>query len=217
MKSTLALQRTLVCLGLAFSLAAPVLAQDKPDEASGNVTVTSNQVTIASNGKDIRGILFDLFTQAKKSFVLEPNTHFVLYLALTGVEFDEALEIVCHTAGLKYELNNGIYFLSKDATQPAVVKPEIKAEPKPLGQVTERELQKKLTTRLSKTDIREVFAEFARQSGIAIEVDKKVPAYKVDAFLIDTSLKYALDVVTRATGLEYVKTENRTLLIKLKS
>ena len=41
------------------------------------------------------------------------------------------------------------------------------------------------------------------QAGIAIEVDPTVPGYKLDAYLINTSLKYALDQVTEAAGLKY--------------
>lgn len=176
-------------------------------------------VTVSSKGQDVRSVLFDLFSQAKKNFVLEPNTRFVLYLALAGVPFDEALEIICHSAGLKYELTNDIYYISKidvasftKPTNPAPV-----TVPKVLGKLTDQDLQKTVTTKLSRADIRQVFTEFSSQSGVTIEVDKKVPAYKVDAFLVKTSLKYALDVVTKAAGLTIVRTDNKTLRIELKA
>lgn len=212
MKKTLAILALLVC-----SL-TPAFAQESSPEDGKDVQISqdSGVVTISSKGQDVRNVLFDLFSQSKKSFVLEPNVRFVLYLALSGVQFDEALEIVCHTAGLKYELTNGIYYVSKGETAPAV-KPVPEVEPKPKGKVPDTDLLKKVTTRMAKTDIRAVFAEFSKQTEVQIEVDKKVPAYKVDAYLIGTSLKYALDVVTRAAGLEIVKTDNMTLLIKPKA
>ncbi|MCB0825879.1 MAG: hypothetical protein KDC26_06790 [Armatimonadetes bacterium] len=101
-------------------------------------------------------------------------------------------------------------------------KPVVKAptlpppNPAPVGKLDSKVLQKRLTTRLSVTDIREVFKAFADQTGVKIEVDKDVPDYKIDAFLINTSLKYALDVVTDATKLKYTFTEHQTLRISVK-
>ena len=176
---------------------------------------SDSNVSIAARGADIRGVLFDLFNQARKNFVLEPNTHFALYLSLSNVQFDEALEILCHTATLKYEINNGIYYISK-AEAVAPVKPKPETSPKALGKLTDRELMKKVTTRMSKTDIRTVFAAFQTQTGITITVSKSVPAYKIDAFLVGTSLKYSLDVITKAAGLEYIRTEDKSLVIQPK-
>lgn len=194
---------------------------DPPKSATKEVQVApeTGLVTIASRGQDVRNVLFDLFDQAKKSFVLEPSVRHTLYLALSGVDFEEALSIVCAQAGLEYELDNGIYFVSK-AAAPTQAKPTTPgpapAKPKPLGKLTDQDLQKKLTTRLAMADIRGVFSEFGKQTGITIEVAENVPKYKVDAYLVDTSLKYALDVVTRAAGLVYVRTDNRTIRIEVK-
>ena len=193
-------------------------AQDGASAADKNkpaVTSSGEQVSIASRGADIRGVLFDLFSQSKKSFVLEPNTRFVLYLALTDVGFDEALEIICHTANFKYEINSGIYYISQ-ATKETTVKPKPETAPTPLGKISDKDLTSKITTRLSRADIRRVFQEFQSQSGVIIEVDKRVPDYKIDAFLVSTSLKYSLDVITRAAGLIWVKTDNKSILIQPK-
>lgn len=180
------------------------------------VTPESGLVTISSKGTDVRTVLFDLFSQAKKNFVLEPNARFVLYLALAGVPFDEALEIVCHSANLKYEIVNDIYYISKEDPASNAKPAPVAAPVKSLGKLSDADLQKSVTTRLSKADIRDVFAEFSTQTGVTIEVDKKVPGYKVDAFLVKTSLKYALDVVTKAAGLTYTRTDNKSLKIEVK-
>lgn len=82
--------------------------------------------------------------------------------------------------------------------------------------LTLQDLQKRLTTRMAMADIKDVFNEFAKQTGFTIELDPKVPAYKLDAYLINTSLKYALDVVTEATKLEYVLTDKGTIKIEPK-
>ena len=44
-----------------------------------------------------------------------------------------------------------------------------------------------------------------------------MPAYKLDAFLINTSLRYALGKVTKAAGLEWKLPPNHTVLITTNS
>lgn len=174
-------------------------------------------VTISASGQDVRGVLHDLFTQSKKNYVCDPFATFVLHLSLTGVEFEEALQIVCKVADLQYEVQNGIYYVERKKSQ-AVQKAstEIKAPlpaAKPKGKLPEAVLAKKITIRSAKVDIKAVFAEMGKQCGITIETAAGVPSYKIDAFLIDTSLKYALDMVTNATALKYRFTENQTIEI----
>jgi hypothetical protein len=188
-----------------------------------DVKTTAGKVTIASRGSDVRPVLFDLFTQSQKNFVLEPNLHFVLYLSLAGVEFDEALEIVCNLAGLGYQIDNGIYFIGKKKVG-GVAGFVTNAEPKPTtppttakkGKLTESELNKRLTTRLTVTAITDVFKSFTQQTGIEILVDKDVPVYRIDAYLIDTSLQYALDVIMRSTGLKYTLTDDKQVRVSKK-
>lgn len=208
-----------IALILTLALSTLVWSQDGASGATKldpSTQEAGSRFSVASKGSDVRGVLYDLFTQSKKSFVLEPNVRTVLYLSLTDVPFDEALEIICHTAGLKYEVNGAIYYVSTaKKEEPAKPKPEVL--PKPLGKIADKELLAKIETRFSMTDIRKVFEEFQSQTGIVIEVDKKVPAYKIDAFLVSTSLKYSLDVVTKAAGLVWIKTDNRTIQIQVKS
>ncbi len=208
-----------------FALAPVWAAAQTSGEAKSGSEVSTQQdsglVTISSKGKDVRDVLFDLFTQAKKSFVLDPNVRYMLYLSLNDVEFDEALAIILDLSGLESETQNGIIYMKKKAVakpnpNPQPEKKPAPATPKPLGKLTDDELQKMLTTRFSLTDMRSVFQEFEKQTGIKIEVKENVPAYKIDAFLINTSLKYALDVVTTAAGLKWSKTDNKTILIELK-
>ncbi len=186
------------------------------------VNATNGLITISSRGKDVRDVLFDLFDQSKKNFVLETGVRFYLYLNLADVTFDEALAIVIRQAELEFEVQNGIYYINKAKPAP-VVKPQqpevkvIKPQPvTPLGKLTEADLQKRVTTKLSVTDIRVVFAEFSKQTGIKIEVSSNVPQYKLDAFLNNTSLKYALDVITQAADLTYTRTDMKTILIDVK-
>ncbi len=209
--------RTILAMALALALPWAAWAQTADPtptpESTVSIAADTGTVTLTAKGTDVRDVLFDLFDQTKKNFVLEPNVRFVLYLSLQGIEFEEALDIVCEQASLKYEVDNGIYYVSRRAAPAAGAKtgPEV-AVHRPV-RVTETDLQKRLTTRLKKADLRAVFAEFAKQTGVAIEVSPRVPRYKLDAFLNDTSLRYALDVTTRAAKLTWTPTDSRSILI----
>lgn len=178
------------------------------------------KITISANMMDVRTVINTVFAQAGKSYVLENGVIGSVNLALRDVEFDECLQILCKVANLKYEEQNGIFFISK--VQPPKAQTPPKAEtapakpvepPKPKGKLPASSLEKKITTRFDKTAIKTIFAELTRQTGIEFEITAKVPAYKLDAYLIGTSLKFALDSITKAAGLEYKLTENQTILI----
>jgi len=116
------MKRLLLIFVSALALGAS--AQELPQD-----TRNQPKVTIAAKGTDVRTVLTDLFGQAKKDFVLEPNIRFVLYLSLTEMPFEEALEIVCKTASLRYEVQNGIWFLSKKPTPKPIEPQPIRSNP----------------------------------------------------------------------------------------
>lgn len=169
-------------------------------------------VTVTARGTDVRPLLHDLFTQAKKNYVLEPGVRMATYLSLAGIEFEEALQIICKNADLTYEIQNGIYYISKIPGMKEVQDPDPKPEP-PKGKLPAEVLARKVTTRLAKADIVVVLTELGKQAGVKIELDKSAPRFKIDAFLVGTSLKYALDTLTKATGLKYELTDNQTILV----
>lgn len=212
-----------------------VAQQDPP------VVKTENgKVTITSRGKDVREVLYDLFYQSKKNFALLELSKTELYLNLSEIEFADALDVVARQANLKIEIVKEVYFISKKplvdpkttpSGQPTGAEPVAgtgttpkvsgidpgtlggqppKAEPKT---ITDADLRKRLTTRHNMIDIRELFADFSRQTGVPIEVTAEVPAYKVKAFLIDTSLRFAMDTITKKAKLKYVRTDAGTLRV----
>lgn len=208
--------------------ASPV--QNPPASTTEVQTQATGAVTISSRGGDVRTVLFDLFQQGKKSFVLEPNVRFALYLHLESVEFDEALALILQMSNLRAEKQNGITFItrkpdtkpvlpSNQPVTPPVVKPEIKPVPKPqpMGKLTAADMQKRITTRFSMTDMRVVFAELSKQTGLIIEVAPNVPDYKVDAYLIDTSLKFGLDALCGPAGLKWRLSDSKSIIIEKKS
>ncbi|MCU0316992.1 MAG: hypothetical protein MUC92_10405 [Fimbriimonadaceae bacterium] len=216
--------------GLAATLCLLAVSMGFAQGLNQNPDVSVNpsgKVTVGSRGSDVRTVLFDLFSQSKRSFVLDPNVRFTLYLNLYEVEFDRALDIILRAADLSFEVEGDIFYIGP-RNRPRTTAPtpgprqnsstgqSQPAPTAPRGTLTDRDLQARLTTRMSMADIRDVFREFSRQTGITIEVAENVPAYKVDAFLIDTSLKYALDVVTTAAKLRYTRTNNRTILIEVR-
>lgn len=188
---------------MLFGLALAALAQD-----------ALPTVNVKAKGEDVRSVLHDLFGQAKKNYVLEPGIRYALYLSLEGVEFEEALQLVCKNASLKYELQNGIYFVDRSSKTAAPAKSPRPAKPK--GKLPESVLNKLVTTRFDKIDIRALFENLSKQTGVPIEIDKAVPAYKLDAYLLKTSLKFALTTICDAARLKYTFTDNQTILLTAK-
>jgi type II secretory pathway component GspD/PulD (secretin) len=199
------------------------------------------KVTVKAKGEDVRTVLASIFEQANKQYVLPVNFRFALFLSLEDADFEKALSIVCKQTGLEAVLEDGIYHVRVAKKAPEVkpeTKPEPKPEPKPVvakpepaapkaepapapapvkkGILSPHVLSRKVTTRLQKAEIRAVFAAMAAQSKVPIEVDPEVPAYKLDAFLIKTSLKYALDKITGAANLDYRFTDRGTILVTKK-
>jgi type II secretory pathway component GspD/PulD (secretin) len=226
---------------LAFVLLALPLtvlagqAKDKKLETDATPK-DSIPITVASKGQEVRTVLMSIFDQEKKQYVIEPNIHFAVFLSLEKADFHRALDIVCTLSGLQADLKDGIYFVHpgrnavvKPILSPAVSTPDlipsrapvvqiptatIVSKPvAPLGPVPAAALLKHVTTRLTKATIRTLFSDLSRQTGVKIVVDDKVPAYKLDAFLINTSLRYALNKITRAAGLTWKLPPNRTILI----
>ena len=196
-------------------LVSIVIAASAPAQ---NTTVKPILVSISSKGQDVRPALHDMFKQAGKSFVLEPNVRFYLYLSLENIEFEEALSLVCKMASLKVEVQNGIYFINKIApptppVKPTVVKAAFETKPVPKGQLPKSVLNKKITTRVDKIDFRILLANITQQTGVQFEIAPEVPNFKLDAYLIGTSLKFGLDTICRAAKLEYAFTENLTIAI----
>lgn len=202
---------------LALACTAPAVAQtdqEKDKQTKQVETSDKGTVTITSSGKDVREILTLVFSQAKKNFVLEKTPRFDLFLALNNVDFEETLQIICNVADLQYEIQNGIYFIKKAAAKGLITNSQAPTTPGKLqGKLNDSVLAKKVTTRISKTDFRDVIKNIAKQTDVWIETESTLSPKVIDAFLIDTTLKQALDMITQALGLDYKFTENQSILI----
>ncbi|MCX7800236.1 MAG: STN domain-containing protein [Fimbriimonadales bacterium] len=214
--------KTPILIAAFLALSAAALG-DGPNPA--NPPASPPKVTVAARGDDVRSVIHQMFQQAGRDYVLEPGVRFVLYLSLKDVELEEALEIVCRQANLEYRVQNGITFIGPKKQllpeKPSVPKPEERPlptaapkEPEPTGTLPPTVLSRRFTTRMSKAPIRDVFKAIAEQTKVRIEVADSVPNWKMDAFLIDTSIKYALDLICRQTGLEFRFTNRQSIEIR---
>jgi hypothetical protein len=185
-------------------------------------------VTLRAKQVDFRAVLFDLFSQVQKSFIVEMGIEGWIYLILEDITFEEALNLICRYTGTTFEIENDIYIFTKKkpVTQPvippktadtgtstnAATNPHSKppTTPKVLDQNV---LDKRLTTRIEMADIRAVFAEFSKQTGVPIEVAENVRNLKISAYYLDTSLRYALNSITTTAKLMYTFTDRGTILI----
>lgn len=196
------------------------LAQDQEP-----VKTEGTQITISSKGADVRSVLHDLFTQVKKNFVLENLSRSELFLSLTAMDFDETLEIVCRLANLTYEIQNDIYYFTKvrpvSATpnKPAggtVTPPNPATQVAKVGKLSEEILKRSVSGTYNKQDLRAVIRNLADQAKITVEVDERIPLYKLDFKLNPTSLGYALKTIADRLKLEVVFSERQTILLQPK-
>jgi type II secretory pathway component GspD/PulD (secretin) len=230
----LAAALTIILASAAISAAQDATAQSgiTPQSGVAGQVVVEPKITVVSKGHDIRLVLTDIFSQAKKSCIIQPNIHCSLYLSLENTDFDQAVEIICKHANLEAVQQDGIYFIRRpkaadhftatDSTLPALppVVSTSKTAPKPdpiepamSKSDIETVLRKRVTTRFAKTNIRTVFDAFSTQTGIYINLDPGVPSYRLDAFLNNTSLRFALNQISRAAKLKYRVLDAHTIRI----
>lgn len=208
--------RTIATLSLALVCVSAFAVQTTPPAPA-----PKPEISISAKGKDVREVIAEAFAQADQPFVIEPNVRGSIYLSIKGVSLEKVITMIARAADLQFRVEEGVtIFAPKPATKPvtavvapAQAMPATLSAPKSTGTLSTDVLARRLTTKLAKKDIRSVIIEFGRQTGIKIEVDKSVPAFRVDAFLKATSLKYALDQVTEAAGLEYRFTNQLSILV----
>lgn len=206
----------IICAGLCLALTALGQTSESGVSVDGEL-----KVTVTSNGDDVRKVLFQMFSQAKKNFIVETGLYFSLTLNLSNVPFETALGFICKNAGMAYRIENDVYVFHKPEKQPLKTQetktvsgqtsaPPQNAAPKTLDPSV---LNKTINTRLEMADIRDVFREFTKQTGVPIEVDKRVKSLKVNAYMIETSLRFALNSITQTAKLMYTFTDRGTILV----
>ncbi len=187
---------------------APVT--ESPQEAS------PIKITVLSDGLDVRTVLCNVFSQAKKSFIAEPGLSLTLYLNLHEVPFGTAVDLICQNAGITYEIDNGVYhFFRKTqsvrrnaSTPPPQISQGLEAKP-----LDPSVLERIFTSKLSNVDLRTAIKEISRKTDVPIQVAPHVKNLKVNATFLETTLRYALNSLCQAGKLMYTFTPEGTILI----
>lgn len=73
----------------------------------------SQTVKVKSRGEDIRTVIDSIFEQAGKQYVLETNFHQSLYMNISGVSFQNAIDIISKIADMEFEEKQGIWYIHK--------------------------------------------------------------------------------------------------------
>ncbi len=235
--------RTLLIAAAALAAAPCWGKEAAPPSISLSSEGPIRMVTLRSRGLDIREVLFDLFDQAGESFMLSPEVKSPLYLSLKEIEFEEALGLILNAARLQSRRQNGILFIDPlpaagpeptpepaatqappaqdppaqdpPAQEPPKAEPPKPETPKPsYFQLTDEDLKKVRVTLTQKAmPLREVFAEFSRQTQIEIDVMGDVPNYTVDVALNGRPLLQAMIDLCRAANLKFTKSPIRSLYV----
>lgn len=182
---------------IAILLAVPAIPQDKAPTYS-----------IESAGRDVRDVVHMLFTQAKKSYILDSNTRQALYLTLYDTDFETAFALLRQQAKLQYEVREGVYFI---AAMPVEVSKVVSAGGPTYNWAPI--LGKKLTLHREKIALRNAFTAIQNQTNVRIEVDRAIPDYLVNVAFDEVSLKFALDNLTKAAQLTYLTGKDGILRI----
>lgn len=180
---------------------------------------TPTVVSLDARGTDVREVLATLFAQVHKPYALAAEIKGPMYIVIDRMPFAKALSIVTSQAHLKAVEKDGVLMVTTTAAPtPATVKavsPKPTAPKQPEAKPFDPTVLKhRVNTKLAKKPLAEVFDALGSQAKVTIEIDSEVPAYRVDAFLKNTSLKYALDQICRAAKLTYAPTPAGTILIK---
>lgn len=220
------LKAMLLALALSTTLA---FAQTSNELRLQNDANDVTLVTLQSKGLDVRAVLHELFTQTKRSYVIENVPRVELFLNLDSVEFEEALALIARIARLSYEQQNGIYFVRQTprvgtgttpTTQSAQANPTSRPEqPKvapsaPAGKLPESVLNRRIKGSYTKQALSKILEDFGQQTQVKIEIDPKVPKYHLDLTLNTTSLGWALRRLAQELKLELVFTERQSLLLR---
>jgi type II secretory pathway component GspD/PulD (secretin) len=199
--------KKLLVITILLSLSVVALAQ--------NMTVR-----VKAKGDDLRVVLASIFEQTGQQYVVQTSARQGLYLSLDGVTLEYALEVIAEVADLEFEKKAGVWYVKAKKpvihtqAQPFSPTAPITSPTATVSKIDPLILDKKVSTKLTKTSIKDVFAAFGKQTGTTIVIDRAVPMYKIDAFMYNTSLKFALERICKAAGLKYELAPGKTVRIR---
>lgn len=166
-----------------------------------DIDETDPVVSIQARGTDVKEVLADLFTQAKRDFMLNSSSEKKIYLSVRQIPFTKALQMVCEAARLRFTLQDEIYIIEAAGSSTETRNPE--------PQNVQDALKRRVSLKVNQMGIRAIAAGLSKQSGVPIELDKGVPNYRINAKLPETTLEAALHAICSGTGLKYEWTDQR--------
>jgi len=184
---------------------------------------TPVRVSLDARGEDVREVFATLFAQAKKPYALDASITGKIYVKLDAMPYEKALAIVLAQTGLVAKGREGVVMISpavahvaKPPASVVLAKAVVPSKPISTNTIPEKiTLGRRVTTHMSRAPLADVFTAFGKQAKVAIDVDPSVPAYRIDAFFVGSSLRYALDQICKAAGLRYEFVDGRILVSKL--
>lgn len=160
-----------------------------------DIDETDPIVSIQARGIDVKEALVDLFTQAKRDFMLTSGIEKKIYLSVREVPFTKALHMVCEAARLRFVLQDEIYVIEATGSNPEIQNP--------IPQNAQDALKKRVSLNVNQTEIQAIAASLSKQSGVPVKLDNGVPNYRINAKLPGTTLEVALNAICSGTGLTY--------------
>lgn len=195
------------------------------------------QIKVRSKGDDVQKVIDSVFEQAGYQYVLESNFKQQLYMNLDGIQFSKAIDIIGRVAELKFEQRQGIWFVSKRAKGsahiPVVATPKVVVNKPPVtpksttiskgtvaqgfapstSQQPKLDMSKKVTLKMRRVEIKDVFEELGRQGKLKFDVDPSVPNFKLDVSFFEMPASSVLDKLCKAAKLKTFVQSDQTILI----
>lgn len=160
-----------------------------------DIDETDPVVSIQARGTDVKEVLVDLFTQAKRDFMLSSGIEKKIYLSVREVPFTKALQMICEAARIRFVLKDEIYVIEATGSSREIGSP--------IPQNEQDALKRKISLNVNQTGIQAIAASLSKQSGVPVKLDKGVPNYRINAKLPGTTLEVALNAICSGTGLTY--------------
>ena len=181
-----------VVLAIAAFLVMTAPAQDAAASSS-----STPKYCIESAGRDVRDAIHNLFTQARKNYILDSSVRHQLYMSVYDIDFDAAFSLLLEQAKLHYEIRDGVYYIGP---QPVVV-----AQGGRPGSDFDWTaiLGRTVTLKDQKITLSNAFSSLGKLAGLQIRVDPTVPNYLVNVSFSNVTLRYALDTLTKAAQLSW--------------
>ena len=156
-------------------------------------------VRVKAKGDDLRVVLASIFEQTGQQYVVQTSARQGLYLSLDGVTLEYAIEVIAEVTDLEFEKKAGVWYVRTKKpvarTQAQNFAPNAPIASPPLPNFDPSTLEKKVSTKLTKTSIKDVFAAFAKQTGTTITIEGGASfSCSDDTFILDAAQEAGIDL-----------------------